>query len=109
MWKYYVNANLVHTFERLYNNTIGAVQMNSSKEEWFRSTAGVRKGCLLSPSLFNIFVEKHMSDALDEHDGKVSIGGKTITSLRFADDIDALAEEEQELEALGEGQNLHKI
>ena len=46
-----------------------------------------------------------MSDALEEHDGKVSIGGRNITNLRFADDINALAEEEQELEAR---QNLHK-
>ena len=38
-----------------------------------------------------------MSDALEEHDGKVSIGGRNITNLRFADDIDALAEEELEL------------
>ena len=43
-----------------------------------------------------------MSDILEEHDGKVSIGEKNITNLRFADDIDALAEEEQELEALVE-------
>ena len=43
-----------------------------------------------------------MSDALEEHDGKVSIGGRNITNLRFADDIDALAEEDQELEALVE-------
>ena len=43
-----------------------------------------------------------MSDALEEHDGKVSIGGRNITNLRFADDIGALAEEEQELEALVE-------
>ena len=43
-----------------------------------------------------------MSDALEEHDGKVSICGRNITNLRFADDIDALAEEEQELEALAE-------
>ena len=44
-----------------------------------------------------------MSDALEEHDGKVSIGGRNITNLRFADDIDALPEEEvQELEALVE-------
>ena len=41
-----------------------------------------------------------MSDALEERDGKVSIGGRNITNLRFADDIYALAEEEQELEAL---------
>ena len=43
-----------------------------------------------------------MSDALKEHDVKVSKGGSNITNLRFADDIDALAEEEQELEALVE-------
>ena len=40
------------------------------------------------------------SVTLEEHDGKVSIGRRNITNLRFADDIDALAEEEQELEAL---------
>ena len=33
---------------------------------------------------------------------KVSIDGRNITNLQFADDIDALAEEEQELEALVE-------
>ena len=42
------------------------------------------------------------SDALEEHDGKVSIGGRNITNLWFANDIDAVAEEEQELEALVE-------
>ena len=41
-----------------------------------------------------------MSGALEEHDGKVSIGGRNITNLQFADDIDTLAEEEQEVEAL---------
>ena len=40
-----------------------------------------------------------MSYALEEHDGKVSMGRRNITNLRFADDIDALIEEEQELEA----------
>ena len=40
------------------------------------------------------------TDALEEQNGKVTIGGRTITSLRFADEIDALAEEEQKLEAL---------
>ena len=43
-----------------------------------------------------------MSDALEKHDGKVSLGGRNITNLRFADDIDALAEEEQKVEALEE-------
>ena len=48
-----------------------------------------------------------MSDALEEHDDKIIIGDKIITSLRFAKDIDALAEEKHELEALTE--SLDKI
>ena len=102
MRKYNISANLVRTIEQLYDKATSAVQMNGSIGEWFRTTVGVRQGCLLSPTLFNIFLERIMSDALEEHDGKVSIGGRNITNLRFADGIDALAEEEQELEALVE-------
>ena len=67
--------------------------MNGSMGEWFGTTVRVRQECLLSPTLFNI--EQMMCDALEEHDGKVSIGGRNITNLRFADDIDVLVEEEQ--------------
>ena len=38
-----------------------------------------------------------MTDALENHEGSVSIGGRTITYLRFADDINALAGQEDEL------------
>ena len=43
-----------------------------------------------------------MTDALEDHVGTVSIGGRTNTSLRFADDIDGLAGEEVELTNLVE-------
>ena len=44
-----------------------------------------------------------MTDALDDHEGTVSIGGRTIsTNLRFADDIDGLAGEEEDLAKLVE-------
>ena len=104
MRKYNISANLVRTIEQLYDKAASAVQMNGSIGEWFRATIGVRQGCLLSPILFNIFLEWIMSDALEENDGKVSIGGRNITNLRFADDIGALAveEEKQELKALVE-------
>ncbi|XP_076461722.1 sperm flagellar protein 1-like [Babylonia areolata] len=55
------------------------------------------QGCLLSPVLFNIFLEKIVTDALERHERTVSIGGRTITNLRFADDIDGLAGNEEEL------------
>ena len=37
-----------------------------------------------------------MTEALEDHEGTVSIGGRTITNLRFDDDIDGLAGEEEE-------------
>ena len=43
-----------------------------------------------------------MTDALGNHQGTVSIGCRTITNLRFADDIDGLAGDEQELANLVE-------
>ena len=76
--------------------------MNSNIGEWLSVTVIVRQECVLSPTLFNIFLERIMPDALEEHDRKVSIGGRNITNLQCADDIDALAEEQQEHEALVE-------
>ena len=43
-----------------------------------------------------------MTDALEDHEGTVSTGGRTITKPCFADDIDCLAGEEEELQKLAE-------
>ena len=43
-----------------------------------------------------------MTDTLEDHEGTVSIGGRTITNLRFANDTDCLAGEEVELANLFE-------
>ena len=51
---------------------------------------------LLSSTLFNIFLERIMCEAMDDHEGRVSIGGRLITNFRFADDIVVNAKEEEE-------------
>ena len=43
-----------------------------------------------------------MTEALGDHDSTVSIGGRTVTNLRFADDIGGLAGEKEELANLVE-------
>ena len=43
-----------------------------------------------------------MTDALEDHEGNDSINGRTVINLRFADDIDGLAGEEEELANLVE-------
>ena len=100
---YNFNVNLIHVIENLYNKTNSAVYLNGDIGDWFRTTVGVRQGCLLSQTLFNIFLERIMTDALEDHQGTVSIGGRTITNLPFADDIDGLAGKEEELARLWHG------
>ena len=54
-----------------------------------------------------------MTDALEDYEGNVSIGGRTITNPRFADDLDGLAGDEEELaklvECLDTQQSLHSL
>ena len=50
-----------------------------------------------SPTPFNILLERIIAGALNDHEGTVNIGGRTIINLRFADDTDGLAGQEQEL------------
>ena len=102
MKKYNISTNLIRVIKNLYDKATSAIVFNSSIGDWFRTTVGVRQGCLLSPTLFNMFLERIMTDALEDHEGTVSIGGRTITNLCFADDVDGLAGEEEELANLVE-------
>ena len=99
MKKYNISTTLIQVIKNLYNKATSAVLFNSGIGDWFRTTVRVRQGYLLSPTLFNIFLERIMTDALEDHEG---IGGRTITNLRFADDIDGSAGEEEELANLVE-------
>ena len=82
--------------QNLYDKAQSAVLFNGIPGEWFRTTVGVGQGCLLSPTLFNIFLERIMCEALGDHEGSVSIGGRLITNFRFADDTVINAKEEEE-------------
>ena len=81
MKKYNISTNFIQVIKNLYGKAASAILFNSSIGDWFRTTVGVRQGSLLSPTLFNIFLERIMTDALEDHEGTVSIGGRTITNL----------------------------
>ena len=54
------------------------------------------------PTLFNIFLERIITDAVENHESSVSIGGRIVINFCFADDIDSLPGEEEELSKLVE-------
>ena len=62
---------------------------------------GVGQGCILSPCLFNFYVEHIMQNAgLDEAQAGIKIARKNINNLRYADDTTLMAESKEELKSL---------
>ena len=95
---YIINTNLINAIQNLYDKATSAVCFNGSTGGWFRATVEVRLGWLLSPILFNIFLERIMADwHLKIANRQSALGGRTISNLRFADDIEGLAGSELEL------------
>ena len=66
--------------------------------EEFQTKKGVRQGCVLSPSLFNLYTEKIFRE-IEDMEG-VNVERHNINNLRYADDTSFLALEEQILQNL---------
>ena len=81
MKKYNISGNPMQVIKHLYVKATSSVLFNGSIGDLLRTTAGIRNGCLLSPTVFNIRIT---TDALEDHEGTVTTGGRTITNLRFA-------------------------
>ena len=59
------------------------------------SSSGIYQYFNSSVRRVNIFLERIMCEALDDHEGSASIGARLITNFRFADDIVENAKEEE--------------
>ena len=69
--------------------------------DWFRIGKGIYEGCILSPCLFNLYLEKTMCHAgRMKHKMEIKISGGNINHLRYADDTTLMAESEEELKSL---------
>lgn len=83
--------HLVHLIAALYQDQKATIRWNGEHCKHFEIKKGVRQGCILSPHLFNIYTEQIMRNA-DIEDMGVSVGGRNITNLRYADDTALMAD-----------------
>mgnify|MGYP006273469667 CR=1 FL=1 len=98
--KFGIEEGLIQIIEALYNTSSSAVLLNGQVGDYFKTSVGVRQGCLLSPTLFNLFLENIMRETLYDFHSTISIGGRPINNLRFADDIDLMGGSNKELQNL---------
>ena len=93
--------HLTCLLRNLYVGQEATVRTLYETTDWFKIEKGVRQGCLLSPSLFNLYAEHIMRNAnLDELQAGIKIGGRNINNHRYADDTTLMAESEEELKSL---------
>ena len=82
----------------MYWEQTAVVRTEHGITEEFQVKKGVRQGCVLSPSLFNLYTEK-IFRKIEDMEG-VNVGGHNINNLRYADDTSLLALEEHKLQNL---------
>ena len=79
--------HLTCLLRNLYAGQEATVRTLYGTTDWFKIEKGVRWGCLLSLSLFNLYAEHIVSNAgLDDLQAGLKIGGGNINNLSYADD-----------------------
>ena len=93
--------HLTCLLKNLFVGLEATVRTGHGTTDWFQIGKGVCQGCILSPCLFNLYVEYIMRNAgLKETQARIKIARRNINNLRYADDTTLLAEREEELKSL---------
>jgi hypothetical protein len=95
-----IPGKLTSLIKNLHSQATSAVRVGADISAWFRQTVGVRQGCILSPNLFNLFLEHLLREALEAYTGRALANGRHISNLRFADDIDIMGESVSEAQSI---------
>ena len=81
-----ISRKIVNIINKLYENTECAVTIDGKLTEWFCVLIGLRQGCLLSPTLFNIFLEFVLKEikCVPQH---LAMNNKELAQIiKYADD-----------------------
>ena len=89
--------HLTCLLRNLYVGQEATVSTGHGTTDWFQIGKGVRQGCILSPSLFNLYAQYIMPNAgLDEAQTGIQFAGRNINNLRYADDTTIMADSEED-------------
>ena len=85
-----VSNKIVNIIRSPYRETECVLLVVGCTSEWLCVGVGVRQGCLLSPTLFNVFSEFGMRE-LGTVDGTLTYNVEMAMNIRYADDTTLLS------------------
>ena len=90
-----VPDHLTCLLRNLYAGQEATVGTGHGITDWFQIRK-VCQGCILSPCLFNLYAEYIMRNVgLNEAQARITIAGRNINNIRYADDTTLMAENEE--------------
>ena len=84
--------------QHMYSNTGVSIKLSDGMTESFKSNIGVKQGCVMSPTLFNIFISDFPESLKEVDCAPVKLHDILIRCLLFADDIVLLSESAEGLQ-----------
>jgi len=81
-----IGGNFLHLIKNMYSDVQYSVKVADGITEAFSSTVGVKQGCVLSPTLFNIYMSD-LPSIFNDSCAPVTINGTQTNCLMFADDL----------------------
>lgn len=91
------STTLVNTIKSLYFNSISVVKIGEQTSAEIRVNKGLKQGCCISPTLFNIYIAEALSNWKRKCCNMgIQIGDSKLYTLLFADDQIVIAEDEDD-------------
>ena len=94
-----VDRKIIRVIESLYEGNEVQFTLGDVTTGWVENNIGVRQGCVMSPMLFNLYLEELIVRIRKARIG-VEIGGERLGCLTYADDVVLMAERKEEMEEL---------
>ena len=94
-----LKGNFYESMKAIYSNVRCSVKVNGVLSDSFNVSSGLKQGCLLSPMLFNLYLND-LAVKLKSLGCGINIDGEVVPIILYADDIVLFAENEQDLQQL---------
>ena len=95
-----LNSKMYLAIRNIYLTTYNCVRINGQCTEWFESSCGVRQGDVISPTLFNIFINDLVLEVKSLGYGIQISDTCKLSCLLYADDLALISENEKDLQAM---------
>ena len=99
LYNHGISNKFLSALKSLYQDVKCCVRINGHKTDWFKVSTGLKQGCLISPLLFNLYINDLVSVVQGLNCG-VPVDDELVSILLYADDIALVAPDENSLQRM---------